>query len=235
MAIAIILSGGAGTRMGTDIPKQYLELLGKPVLVHTAEQFQRAGRVEHTVIVAAKEWKDRIWDWRERFGLSKLRAIAPAGENRQRSILSGLLAAREFSPSAEDSVIIQDAARPLTSNILIEGLLDGLREAPAVLPALPVSDTVYTSADGRRVSGLLDRSTLYAGQAPEGFNYKRYLELYTSASPEELDSASGSCQLPYQAGWDVKLIPGESENIKVTYPKDIALCERILRERGKRG
>ncbi len=84
------------------------------------------------------------------------------------------------------------------------------------------------------MDGLLDRSKLYAGQAPEAFSYKRYLELYLSASAEELDNTSGSCQLPYQAGWDVKIIPGERDNIKVTYPEDIELCEKILKERGWR-
>lgn len=234
MNLAVILSGGAGMRMGADIPKQYMELLGKPVLVHTAEQFQRCGLVEHIVIVAAREWEDRIWAWKERFGLSKLCALAPAGENRQRSILSGLLAARDLFESQGDGVIIQDAARPLTGDALIESLLEGLKEAPAILPALPVTDTVYTSADGGRVDGLLDRSKLYARQAPEAFSYKRYLELYLSAAAEELDNTSGSCQLPYQVGWDVKIIPGERDNIKVTYPEDIELCEKILKERGWR-
>ena len=121
----------------------------------------------------------------------------------------------------------------MTSASLIGRLLDSLKEAPAVLPVLPVTDTVYMSTDGKNVSGLVDRSTLYAGQAPEAFNYKRYLELYLSVSKEELDMASGSCQLPYQAGWNVKIIPGESDNIKATYPKDISLCEQILRERGE--
>lgn len=219
--------------MGTDIPKQYLELAGKPVLVHTAEQFQRCTSVEHTIIVAAKEWDDAIWGWKKQFGLSKVCAITPAGENRQRSILNGLLAARTLSQSERDGVIIQDAARPMTSVVLIDRLLDNLKEAPAILPVLPVTDTVYMSTDGKNVSGLADRSTLYAGQAPEAFHYKKYLELYLSASKETLDAASGSCQLPYQAGWNVKMIPGESDNIKVTYPKDIALCEQILRKRGE--
>ena len=118
-------------RMGADIPKQYMELLGKPVLVHTAEQFQRCGLVEHIAVVAAKEWEESIWAWKERFGLSKLRTVAPAGENRQRSILSGLLAARDLFESQGDGVIIQDAARPLTGDALIESLLEGLKEAPA--------------------------------------------------------------------------------------------------------
>ena len=219
--------------MNTSIPKQYLQLAGKPILAYTAEQFQSCDLVDCIIIVAADQWRKEIGRWKDRYALTKIRAVAPAGQSRQESILNGLLAGREFSEGERDGVIVQDAARPLTSPILIENLLDGLREAPAVMPALPVTDTVYASADGQWVNGLLDRSTLYAGQAPEAFNYKWYLKLYSSAAEEALSTTSGSCQLPYQAGWKVKIIPGERNNIKVTYQEDLALCERILEERGR--
>ena len=215
-------------RMGADIPKQYMELLGKPVLVHTAEQFQRCGLVEHIVIVAAREWEDRIWAWKERFGLSKLCALAPAGENRQRSILSGLLAARDLFESQGDGVIIQDAARPLTGDALIESLLEGLKEAPAVLPALPVTDTVYTSADGGRVDGLLDRSKLYAGQAPETFRLGKYYEANKRLFPDKIRDIHGSTEPAVLAGLDVVMIPGDERNIKITTRTDFEhACERL--------
>lgn len=233
MNLAIILSGGTGLRMNTDTPKQYLSLAGKPILVYTTEQFQCCSLVDFIIIVAAKEWESTIWAWKEQFELSKVCAIALAGENRQESILNGLLMAQELSGSEQDGVIIQDAVRPLTSKILIQRLLEGLNESSAVLPVLPVTDTVYVSADGQNVGGLLERSSLYAGQAPEAFNYKKYLELYASATKTKLDSASGSCQLPYQAGWNVKMIPGERDNIKVTYQEDIAVCEQILQRKGR--
>lgn len=229
MNMAVILSGGSGSRFGGDIPKQYICVYGKPVVVHTIEQFQRCDQVEYVVVVAEEAWAAQLQSWKKRFGLWKLALLAPAGESRQESILNGLLAARELSKSGEDGVIIQDAARPLTSDRLIASLLEGLKEAPAVMPALAVTDTIYASEDGKRVSGLLDRSKLYAGQAPEAFQYKSYLELHTAK--EKLAETSGSCQLPYQAGWDVKIIPGERGNIKVTYPEDLSFCERILRER----
>lgn len=219
--------------MNASIPKQYLELAGKPILVHTAEQLQACDLVDSIIVVAADEWRSEISRWKDRYALTKICGVAPAGENRQESILNGLLAGRELSQGEQDGVLIQDAARPLTSNRLIRNLLEGLREAPAVMPALPVTDTVYASRDGKYVDGLLDRSVLYAGQAPEAFRYKKYLELYSSAAKEELRAASGSCQLPYQAGWNVKIIPGERDNMKVTYQEDIALCERILEERGR--
>lgn len=230
---ALVLSGGSGSRMGTWVPKQYQMIAGKPVLVHTIEQFQRCGAVRYVAVAAEEEWHGQILRWKAEFGLSKLEALAPAGEDRQGSILNGLRALRPLLTGARDGVIVQDAARPLTGGAVIDGLLLGLQEAPCVLPVLPVTDTTYTSRDGRWVDGLLDRSTLYAGQAPEAFRYQDYLRLYEETPPEELDRMSGSCQLPYSKGWKVKMVPGELENIKITYPNDLELCEKLFREREK--
>lgn len=101
------------------------------------------------------------------------------------------------------------------------------------MPALPVTDTAYTSRDGQWVDGLLDRAVLYTGQAPEAFHYRPYLKLYRETSPEELSSMSGSCQLPYSRGWAVKMIPGDPDNLKITYPADLETCEKRLLEREK--
>ena len=119
--------------------------------------------------LAAQEWSERIWDWKKAYGLSKLWEIAPAGADRQQSIRNGLLAAKQFMREETAGVIVQDAARPLTSQDLLRRLTEGLEEAAAVMPVLPVTDTTYTSQDGQWVDGLLDRRTLFAGQAPEAF------------------------------------------------------------------
>lgn len=233
--IAVVLSGGTGIRMGVDLPKQYSELAGKPVIIHTLEQIQRCNAIDGAVVTASSMWEEQIFQWKEKFSLTKLLAVAPAGENRQMSIRNGLVTAEQFMDSNELSgVIIQDAVRPLTSVGLLERLVMELKEAPAVMPVLPVTDTTYTSQDGRWVSGLLDRSTLFAGQAPEAFRYWPYLKLYRDTSEEILSTMSGSCQLPYSQGWKVKMIPGEQENIKITYAEDIKVCEQLFQERGER-
>ena len=230
-SIAVVLSGGSGTRMGGELPKQYIELAGKPVIVHTLEQLERCGAVEGVIVAAAPEWTAAVLRWKESFHLTKLLAVAPAGADRQLSIRNGLLAAEGFMDEGELSgVIIQDAARPLTSVGLLTRLVEELKEATAVMPALPIIDTTYTSHDGQWVDGLLDRSTLFAGQAPEGFHFWPYLELYRDTPGEILSAMSGSCQLPYSCGWQVKIIPGEPENVKITYTKDLKTCERLLRE-----
>ena len=231
--IAVVLSGGTGTRMGAEFPKQYMELAGKPVLVHTLEQIQRCGALEGVLVTASPAWTEQILQWRENFALTKLLGVAPAGEDRQLSIRNGLTAAEPFMDSDELSgVIIQDAVRPLASVELLTRLVAELREAPAVMPVLPITDTTYTSQDGQWVSGLLDRSTLFAGQAPEAFRYWPYLALYRDTPDDVLSSMSGSCQLPYREGWRVKMIPGESGNIKITYLNDLQMCRGPLEKRG---
>lgn len=234
MNVALVLSGGNGKRLGSGLPKQYWVIAGKPVIVHTLEQFQRCGQVDVVIAVAAPEWEDRVLEWKEACGLDKLRAVAPAGADRQQSIRNGLLAAKPFMGEEPGGVIIQDAVRPLTSQDLLCRLLRGLSEAPCVMPVLPVTDTTYTSRDGQWVDGLLDRAVLYAGQAPEAFHYQPYLKLYQETPGEVLSAMSGSCQLPYSRGWKVKMIPGEPGNLKITYPADLEACEQALLKREER-
>jgi len=232
--IALVLSGGTGTRLAGRLPKQYIALAGKPVLVHTLERLQRCEAVGGVIVAASPEWEAPILQWKEMFSLTKLLTVAPAGENRQLSIRNGLAAAERFMDGGELSgVIIQDAVRPLASAGLLTRLTEELREAPAVMPVLPVTDTVYTSRDGQWVDGLLDRSALRAGQAPEAFRYWPYWALYRDTPESVLCAMSGSCQLPYSAGWKVKMIPGEIGNIKVTYPGDLEICEKRLLEEGR--
>ncbi len=233
MNIALVLSGGTGVRMGLEVPKQYQILAGKPVIVHTLEQFEGCPQIDHVIAVAASDWEETIWEWKGEHGLSKLKAVAAAGEDRQRSIRNGLMAARPLMEDRRGGVIIQDAARPLTSRALLTRLVQGLEEAPAVMPVLSVTDTTYTSQDGQWVDGLLDRSTLFAGQAPEAFDYWPFLKLYEETPIEILRAMSGSCQLPYSRGWKVKMISGDPENIKITYATDLKACEKKLLERGR--
>lgn len=235
MNIALVLSGGTGVRMGLEVPKQYQILAGKPVIVHTLEQFEGCPQVDHVIATATLDWEETIWEWKGEYGLSKLKAVAAAGEDRQQSIRNGLIAARTLMEGEQGGVIIQDAVRPLTARGLLVRLLQGLEEADAVMPVLPITDTVYTSRDGQWVDGLLDRSTLFAGQAPEAFRYWPYLKLYEETSTELLSSMSGSCQLPYSRDWKVKMIPGDPENIKITYAADLKACEKKLLERGRTG
>lgn len=224
MNIALILAGGTGTRLGAPIPKQYLEIKGKPLFSYTLEVFENHPEIDRIQIVAEESWHNRI----RKFAGGKFIGFSVPGDNRQLSILNGLEDILK-NASLTDNVIIQDAARPLTKPELITGLLDALKTHEAAAPVLPVKDTVYTYENGR-FTGTADRSRLMAGQAPEGFRLGKYLEATKALLPDRILSVTGSLQVALLAGMDAVSIPGDEDNFKITTSEDLKRFSGMLAE-----
>lgn len=222
MNYAIILSGGIGTRMQMgDFPKQYLEVEKKPILLYTLEQFQKSSAVEKIVIVAADAWREKIRGWMEEDGITKFLAFADAGDTRQESIHNGLAVCMEDSVLENDGVIIHDGVPPLVSEQLIGDCLAALADHEGCMPVLPMKDTIYQSSDGTKIDHLLERSTLFAGQAPEAFRLHPYAKINREASKEELSLTRGTSEIAYRHGMDVAMIPGDERNFKITTRSDL--------------
>ena len=229
MTIALLLSGGTGSRLGEDIPKQYLEVCGKPMISYCIRALSEHPDIDGIQIVAAKDWQEQLRLWMEEAdGNRKFRGFSGPGETRQLSILNGLRDVRAYA-SEEDAVLIHDAARPLLSGKLITECLTALCGHDGVLPVLPMKDTVYYSEDGKQVSRLLNRSRLYAGQAPEAFVLGSYLKANERLLPTEIYSINGSTEPAVLAGLDVVMIPGDEGNFKVTTKADLERLEEVLR------
>ena len=128
----------------------------------------------------------------------------------------------------DDVIIIHDAARPLVSEALIRRCIDGCKEADGVLPVLPVKDTLYMSKDGESISSLLKRSEIVAGQAPEAFRFGKYLAVHDRMSKDEILQISGSTEIAYKAGLNVRLVQGEERNFKITTAEDLDNFKHIL-------
>ena len=230
MTIAVLLSGGTGSRLGEDTPKQYLEVGGMPMISYCIRTLSEHPDIDGIQIVAAREWQEQLRLWINEADVNrKFRGFSAPGETRQLSILNGLWDVRTYA-SEEDAVLIHDAARPLLSAKLITDCLAALGGHDGVLPVLPMKDTVYYSEDGKSVTRLLNRSELYAGQAPEAFVLGRYLEANERLLPTEILKINGSTEPAVLAGLDVVMIPGDEGNFKVTTKADL---ER-LRERMQR-
>jgi len=226
MNAVMILSGGSGTRMGTEIPKQYLIAGGKPVISYCLETFERSPETDAIVVVASGQYRDLI---RSLFlDDTKFAGFADPGENRQLSILSGLNALKGILKD-DDRVIVHDAARPLVSGETISKIFSLLETHDAVLPVLPLKDTVYETADGKVVANL-DRSRISAGQAPEGFRFGRYLKANEDLLPDRIMEISGSMQPAVTAGMDIACIGGDERNFKITTPADLARFEELIRK-----
>lgn len=225
MNYAIILSGGIGTRLGLDMPKQYYEVNKKPIIRYVIETMEQCEVVDGFVIVAAEEWQEYV---REQISVpEKFLGYASPGENRQLSIYNGLCALRGIAKE-EDMVLIQDAARPNTSFKLVEACFNLAEDIDGAMPVLPMKDTVYLSEDGVQVSALLERKKVFAGQAPESFRFGKYLAANEMLLPEKIRSINGSTEPAILAGMHIQMIPGDEKNYKITTEVDL---EKFVMER----
>ncbi len=236
MNIALILSGGTGTRLGANIPKQYIEVCGRPIISYCVEQFVKHKEIDAIQIVADKQWQETILNC---FGINKclmdnynrkFRGFSKPGENRQLSIYYGLKDICSYAKES-DNVIIHDAARPLISVQMITDSLEAVTEHDGVIPVLSMKDTVYKSEDGKKISALLDRSEIYAGQAPETFQIGKYYKANEKLFPDQIRSVNGSTEPAVMAGLDIVMIPGDEGNFKITTKEDLERFSNVLIQR----
>jgi len=227
---AIILSGGVGSRMGLDIPKQYVVVNGEPIINYCLRVFFANELTDVVVIGVADEWKGFVDNCLSEIQPKKPVLFSKPGETRQYSIYNALEVVEKDGAGADDIVMIHDAARPLVSPKLINRCYDECNVADGVLPVIAVKDTIYFSQDGKTIESLLDRSKLWAGQAPEAFKFKKYLQAHRCMSREELLKINGSTELAYKVGMNCHLVEGEAMNFKITTPEDLCAFEEIMRK-----
>lgn len=237
MVTALLLSGGTGRRMGVDTPKQYIKISEKPVISFCLESLFAHEGIDAVQIVADEMWRETILDCIERLQgdghggavSEKFRGFSLPGENRQLSIFNGLEDIQKYAEES-DIILIHDAARPLLSAELITACLEAVAGHDGVLPVLPMKDTVYYSEDGIRVSSLLERARIFAGQAPEVFVLGKYYEANRRLLPERILQINGSTEPAILAGLDVAVIPGDEGNFKITTKADLERFREIVSE-----
>lgn len=229
MKIAIILSGGVGSRMGLNIPKQYVLVNGHPVINYCLKIFLDNEMTDAIIIGVAEEWNEFVKEHVEKLNPQKPIYYAKPGETRQLSIYNALKVIREKCFSDDSIVIIHDAARPLVSHELIARCYNGCKEADGIMPVIPVKDTTYLSEDGKHIHSLLDRSHLWAGQAPEAFCFGKYLKVHEEMSRDELLKINGSTEIAFKAGLNCQMVEGDPMNFKITTPEDLSNFETIVK------
>lgn len=237
MNIALILAGGTGTRLGGELPKQYIEVEGKPIIAYCLETFAQHERIDGIQIVAVEEWHSLILNCMDGSGghgfqegyPPKLRGFSAPGSTRQLSVWNGVRDMMKYC-CEEDVVMIHDAARPLVSAKIISDCLEACKEQEGALTAVPVKDTIYYG-NGSRVESLLERSRLIAGQAPEAFRLGKYYQANKALFPDRILQINGSTEPAVLAGMDICCVAGEEQNFKITTSEDLERFQQILQSR----
>ena len=255
--ISLLLSDGTGTRLGADIPKQYIRTSGRMMITRSLSALFKCDLIEGVRIVADSSWHDEIQkDWKASYrdhlesGVNDTKGIrrngvsadghirtaesfitgfSAPGSTRQLSILNGLEdIAKEYDK--DTVVLIHDAARPFVSASMLENCISACVSHDGAMPVLPMKDTVYYSEDGASVTKLLEREKIFAGQAPEAFILGKYLDANRALLPKKILSIKGSTEPAVMAGMDIAMIPGEESNFKVTTPADLKRYEEIVND-----
>jgi 2-C-methyl-D-erythritol 4-phosphate cytidylyltransferase/2-C-methyl-D-erythritol 2,4-cyclodiphosphate synthase len=215
--VALLVAAGRGARFGGEVAKQYLRLLGRPVLRHATEALLRQGGVEAIQPISPPGEEAALAALLE--GLP-IRPPVAGGATRQASVLAGLEALAADPP---DLVLVHDAARPVIPPGTIPALLAALAETPGAIPALPVSDTLKRGEAGR-ILETVPRAGLYRAQTPQGFRFAELLAAHRAGATEVTDDA----QLLEAAGLPVALVAGHDSNVKITWPEDLARVEAAM-------
>ncbi len=226
MIYAVIAAGGIGSRMGSDLPKQYIKIAGKEIIRHTAEKFSAVERIDKGIILCPEDW---VTYTRELFIGSNITVIS-GGKTRNETLMKAIDYIEETDGLSEDTVLItHDAVRPFVTNEIIEKNIDAVLKYGATGTAIPATDTVFDSADGKVISSIPDRSRLYQAQTPQCFKAINLRELYMSLSDSEKEILTDACKIYTIKGLDVHLVKGDVSNIKITYPYDLIVAEAILK------
>ena len=236
--IAIILSGGIGTRLKSDIPKQYIKVNGRSIISYCLETFSAHSQIDSIFIVAAEEWRDYILEdaFAQNISMDKFISFVDPGETRQLSICNALEAIRKASENkeidlstAENLVMIHDAARPCVSSELITGLIEAYDGYDGVMPVLPMKNTVYISKDGHSISALLDRGTIFEGHTPELFEFSGYYEANKALFPEDIKKINGSSEVAVMAAMKIAMIENDEYNFKITTVADLDRFKNMIK------
>lgn len=232
MTYAAVLAGGVGSRMGADLPKQYLEVGGKPILVRSVEQFACRADMACVLVLTPEEWVSYTWDLLAKSGVNggsvPVKVIA-GGDTRNDTLRNAISWLEDHYDLTEDDVFVtHDAVRPFLTQQMIDDNIAAVRQYGACGTTIPATDTIVTSMDGTLIADIPERNRLYQMQTPQSFRPLKLKALMDSLTPEEEAVLTDGCKIYLLKGEPVAMVRGDVTNLKVTYPSDMAFAESLL-------
>lgn len=233
MNIAVIFAGGVGRRMRSkDLPKQFLELHNKPIIIHTLEVFQYSEEIDAIVVACVEDWIPHLEALLYRFRISKVKKVVPGGESGQLSIYCGLRAARELAGEQEDAlVLIHDGVRPLITEQVLQDNIACVRQHGSAITTAPVQETILVTDGQGGILHVPDRANSRVAKAPQSFWLRDVLRAHEKALEMGRRDFIDTCSMMQYFGHALHLVDGPLENIKITTPEDFYTMRAILQAR----
>lgn len=225
--IALIIAGGSGSRMHQNIPKQFLSVNERPVIVYTLEAFEKHPEIDAISVVCIDGWEQVLMAYAKQFGITKLKYVIPGGENGQESIRNGVFELeKHFEP--EDLILIHDAIRPMVSAEIISDNIRVATELGNAITVIPCAEAMLQTKDGLVSSDTYPRDNLKRTQTPQTFHLKEICDLHRMALEKGITNSIASCTLMIELGKQVYFSTGSEKNIKLTTVEDIDIFKSLL-------
>lgn len=227
--IAIIFAGGSGVRMGAGLPKQFIEVNGKPIIIHTLDIFEDSSQIDQIYISCKEDYIEKLEKMIKRFQIDKVKAIVPGGSSALDSVYKALVRAKQ--DNSDDSIIlIHDGVRPCINDDVIKSNIESVKEFGSAITSTPLFETPILSKDGKHVDELPNRAISYRAQAPQSFYLGEVLkahELIRKDNPK-YEGIIDTCTLMKNTNHDIVLVAGPRSNIKVTTPEDLFVFKAMI-------
>ncbi len=227
MNIALVIAGGVGLRMQQEIPKQFMNVYDKPVIIYTLEAFEKHPEIDKIAVVCLDGWHDILYAYSKQYKISKLDFVVSGGENGQDSIREGVYEAeKHYSP--EDIILIHDSIRPLVSQEIISDCIVQCKRFGSAISAVPCTTAVLKREPGEKSTTNVPRETLAITQTPQAFPLKKIADLHRLALEKGITNATASCSLAVELGEAVHFSIGSELNLKLTTTNDFNMFKALL-------
>ncbi len=225
--IGLIIAGGSGNRMHQDIPKQFITVNERPVIVYTLEAFEKHPEIDAIAVVCIEGWIQVLWAYAKQFNITKLKHVVPGGKNGQDSIRNGVFVLEKHF-DLEDIVLIHDAIRPIVSAEIISDNIRVARKFGNAIAVIPCAEAMIQTNDGLISSGSYPRDKLKRTQTPQAFHIGDICELHRKALKAGITNTVASCTLKIEMREQVYFSAGSEKNIKLTTIEDIDIFKALL-------
>lgn len=226
--VAILTAGGIGTRTHQDIPKQFLNVDNKPILVYTLEAFQQHPSIDEICVAILEGWEQILWAYARQFNITKLKHVVKGGTTGQESIFQGLQAVYNQYADQNDIVIIHDGNRPLVSQDIITDCLVKQKKYGSAVAAIPCTEVVFLSDNKIDSNKTIPRENLLRTQTPHAYIMRELWEAHMWAKDNNISNMAASCSLMEAYGKTTFFSKGSEKNIKITTAEDIEIFKALL-------
>lgn len=227
MTVALLTASGIGSRMGQDIPKQFLHVKDKPVIIYTLERFQNNPQIDAIALVTLPNWFGFVDAYAHQFGISKLKWIVAGGETGQDSIRNGLEAIAKDCP-LDTIVMIHDGNRPMVDNNIISDSLAVFKKHGSAVAVIPCTEAIFRSEDGKTSTVSIPREALQRTQTPHTYTLEKLLWAHMQAKEKGISNTAASCTLMHALGETVYFSRGSEKNFKLTTLDDLEIFNAFL-------